>query len=120
MRLDNEHTTINNIKVSIILPVYNCETYLNRCLDSLLNQTFENIEIIAINDGSTDRSLEILDIYAKNDNRIKVINKKNTGVSDTRNIGLDESKGDYIVFVDSDDWIELNMIEDMSSQLENL
>ena len=75
-------------KVSIIVPVYNVEKYLERCLDSLINQSFHDIEILAINDGSTDRSLEILKKYESTDNRIKIINNSNVGVSETRNIGI--------------------------------
>lgn len=100
-------------KVSIIVPVYNVEKYLERCLDSLINQSFHDIEILAINDGSTDRSLEILKKYESTDNRIKIINNSNVGVSETRNIGIMESKGEFIVFVDSDDWIDKDMIEKM-------
>ena len=100
-------------KVSIIVPVYNVEKYLERCLDSLINQSFYDIEILAINDGSTDRSLEILKRYESRDNRIKIIDNPNVGVSETRNIGIMESKGEFIVFVDSDDWIDKDMIENM-------
>lgn len=101
------------IKVSIIIPVYNVQTYLRKCLDSVINQTFKDIEIILVNDGSTDESLNICQEYSKNDNRIKVINKKNEGVSKSRNIGLIYSQGEYISFIDSDDWIELDMIEEL-------
>lgn len=100
-------------KVSIIVPIYNVEKYLERCLDSLISQSFHDIEILAINDGSTDRSLEILKRYESTDNRIKIINNSNVGVSETRNIGIIESKGEFIVFVDSDDWIDKDMIEKM-------
>ena len=77
-----------NIEVSVIVPVYNVEKYLNRCMDSLINQTFSNIEIIALNNGSTDKSLDILNYYAYKDKRIRVINNKNIGVSKSRNIGI--------------------------------
>lgn len=100
-------------KVSIIVPVYNVEKYLERCLDSLINQKLKDIEIICVNDGSTDSSLEILKKYAEKDFRIKVIDKKNTGVSDCRNLAIKESKGEFLVFVDSDDWIDLNMLDIM-------
>ena len=106
-------------KVSIIVPVYNVEKYLERCLDSLINQSFHDIEILAINDGSTDRSLEILKKYESTDNRIKIINNSNVGVSETRNIGIMESKGEFIVFVDSDDWIDKDMIEKMYKFMTN-
>lgn len=98
-------------KVSIIVPIYNVERYLDRCIDSLMNQTFDDIEIIALNNGSTDKSLDILNYYAYKDKRIRIINNKNIGVSKSRNIGIKEAKGEYIVFVDSDDWIDSNMIE---------
>ncbi|RDY27444.1 glycosyltransferase family 2 protein [Romboutsia weinsteinii] len=104
---------MNNIYVSIIVPVYNSEKYIGRCIESLLNQTLEEIEIIVINDGSTDKSKEIIDSYAQADIRIKVINKKNGGVSSARNMGIDASNGQYITFVDSDDWCEPDMFEKM-------
>lgn len=98
-------------KVSVIMPVYNTEQYLNRCLDSLLSQTLKDIEIICVDDGSTDRSLEILKKYASIDNRIKIIQKENSGVGDSGNKGLDEAKGEYVCFVDSDDWIDIDFLE---------
>ncbi len=97
-------------KVSVIVPVYNVEKYLERCIESLINQTFDDIEIIALNNGSTDKSLDILNYYAHKDKRIRVINNKNIGVSKSRNIGIEEAIGEYISFVDSDDWIDSNMI----------
>lgn len=100
-----------NIDVSIVVPIYNVEKYLNRCLDSLINQSFKDIEIIALNNGSTDNSLNILKEYAEKDKRIRVIDNDNLGVSEARNIGIREAKGKYIVFVDSDDWIDIDMIE---------
>ena len=106
-------------KVSVIVPVYNCENYLERCMNSLINQSLEDIEIIAVNDGSTDGSLDILTRYQQLDNRIKIIDKENTGVSDSRNKGIEISDSKYIVFVDSDDWIELNMLKDMYIKAEN-
>ena len=99
----------HRVKVSIIVPVYNVEKYLRRCMDSLISQTLGDIEIIAINDGSTDGSLKILEEYRDKDERVKIIDKKNTGVSDSRNQGIDISKGEYILFVDSDDWIDVDM-----------
>ena len=95
-----------NEKISIIVPVYNTEKYLNKCLDSLVNQTYKNIEIICVNDESPDNSLSILEEYAKKDSRVRVINKKNAGASEARNTGLSEASGEYIMFLDSDDWIE--------------
>ena len=97
--------------VSIIVPVYNVESYLAMCLDSLTCQSFEDIEIICINDGSTDNSLEILEHYQKFDRRIKIINKENGGLSSARNAGIKAANGDYILFVDSDDWISSNAVE---------
>lgn len=98
-------------KVSIIIPVFNTEIHLEKCLNSVLNQTLKDIEIICINDGSTDNSLEILEKFAKNDKRIKIINQKNKGQSCARNAGVKLAKGEYIGFVDSDDWVEETMFE---------
>lgn len=98
-------------KVSIIVPIYNTEKYLERCLQSLINQDYKNIEIILINDGSNDNSLAICNKYKNKDNRIIVIDKEHTGVADTRNIGLREATGDYIGFVDSDDYIDKDMFK---------
>ena len=100
-------------KVSVIIPVYNTERYLEECLDSICGQTYKNIEIILINDGSTDNSLKICESYKSKDNRIIIINKENTGVSDSRNIGIEKSTGKYIFFLDSDDYLEKNTIENM-------
>lgn len=100
-----------SILFSIIVPVYNVENYIKNCLESLIKQTYYNIEIICINDGSTDNSLQILREYKKKDKRIKVINQKHYGVSHTRNNGIRISKGDFITFVDSDDFIDLNVFE---------
>lgn len=100
--------------VTIIVPVYNVEKYLKKCVDSILNQTYKNIEVILIDDGSSasDKSPIICDEYAKKDKRIKVIHKINGGLSSARNAGLDIAKGDYIYFVDSDDWIDKDTIKD--------
>lgn len=97
--------------VSVIVPIYNNERDLKRCVDSIVNQTYKKIEIILIDDGSTDNSASICDEYMKIDNRIKVIHKKNGGVSQSRNFGLKESTGKKIIFVDSDDYIANNYIE---------
>lgn len=99
----------NKINVSIIVPIYNKEKFLKKSITSLLEQTLKNIEIILVNDGSTDRSLEICKKFAKNDKRIRVINQKNGGVSVARNKGIYIAKGEYIGFVDPDDWIEKDM-----------
>lgn len=95
--------------ISIVVPVYNAETYLSRCIDSILSQTYKNLEIILIDDGSTDSSQEICRIYRNKDNRVKVIHQKNKGVSAARNRGLFHAAGDYLGFVDADDWIEPDM-----------
>jgi len=102
-----------SIKVSVIIPVYNGEKYLKKCLDSVVNQTYDNIEIIIINDGSIDNSLNIIKSYSKKDKRIKLIDKINEGQAKARNIALENVTGDYCLFVDSDDYIELNMISDL-------
>lgn len=99
--------------VSIIVPVYNVEKYLEKCLDSLIKQTYRNLQIILVDDGSGDSSGTICDRYAGQDNRIQVIHKKQSGVSAARNTGLEAVKGSYICFADSDDWIDEKMIETM-------
>ena len=97
-------------KVSVIIPIYNTEKYLRKCLDSVCNQTLSDIEIICVNDCSTDNSLEILEEYASKDNRIKLIDfKENKGAAVARNAGIDEAKGEYIGFVDSDDFVDETM-----------
>lgn len=100
-----------NFKISIIVPVYKVEKYLNRCIDSILNQSYKNIEVILVDDGSPDNCGKICDEYLLKDNRIRVIHKENGGLSSARNAGLDIATGDYIGFVDSDDWIEPKMYE---------
>ncbi|WP_160689425.1 glycosyltransferase [Clostridium sp. C2-6-12] len=100
-----------NDLISIIVPVYNVEKYLPQCINSLINQTFKNLEIILVDDGSLDTSGEICDEFSKIDNRIIVIHKENNGLSSARNAGLEIAKGDYIGFVDSDDWLDENMYE---------
>lgn len=99
------------IKVSVIIPVYNTENYLEKCLDSVINQKLKDIEIICINDGSTDNSLKILEKYAEKDDRIVLINKKNTGIGASRNIGMKYATGEYIAFLDSDDWLNDNIYD---------
>ena len=94
------------IEISIIVPVYNTEKYIIRCINSVLKQTFRNWELILIDDGSIDSSGKICDFFQKKDNRIKVIHKKNEGVSIARNLGITLSKGNYITFIDSDDWVD--------------
>ncbi len=104
----------NNIKFSIVVPIYNVEKYLSKCLDSLVNQTYSNIEIICVNDGSTDSSLQILEEYARKDERIKIINQENQGVSAARNNGIDNATGDYFLFVDPDDLLDIHASETLT------
>ena len=100
-----------NIVISIIIPVYNVEKWLNKCIDSILVQSYKNFEIILVNDGSTDKSGDICDKYSKEDNRIKVFHNKNKGLSYSRNFGVKNSNGKYVMFVDSDDFIsDINII----------
>lgn len=106
-------------KFSIIIPVYNVEKYLDRCILSCINQTYKDFEIILINDGSKDNSGGICDKYAKKDSRIKVIHQENAGVSTARNVGLKNTSGEYIIFVDSDDFVELNMLEKLNNILDH-
>lgn len=101
----------NSSKISVIIPCYKVETFLPQCLDSVINQTLKDIEIICVNDGSPDNSLEILKQYALHDNRIKIINQKNHGLSYSRNAALKIAKGEYVLFVDSDDWIRKDACE---------
>lgn len=104
--------------ISIIVPVYNMENYLDRCMDTILNQTYKNLEIILVDDGSTDKSAQMCDDYARKDSRIKVVHKVNGGLSDARNAGLKLVTGEYIGYVDSDDWIEYDMYEKMYNACE--
>lgn len=104
-------------KISVIVPVYNSEQYLNKCLDSIINQSYNNLEIIIVNDGSTDSSLHICQKYERNDSRIIVINKPNEGVSMARNAGLKIATGEYIGFVDSDDTITITMYEQLYTNM---
>ena len=104
-------------KISVIVPVYNVDKYLRKCLDSIVNQTFTDMEIICINDGSTDKSLNILEEYASKDNRIIIINQENQGQGVARNRGIDAASGEYISFIDSDDFIELDMLETIYNKI---
>ena len=99
---------------SIIVPVYNVEKYLNTCVESLINQSYTDYEIILVDDGSKDSSGHMCDEYAKHDTKIKVVHQKNGGLSCARNTGIKEAKGEYLVFVDSDDWIDLNALNDLA------
>ncbi len=105
-------------KISVIIPVYKVEKYLKRCVESVINQTYKNIEIILVNDGSPDKCGEICDKYSRIDSRIKVIHKENGGLSSARNSALDISSGDYIMFVDSDDWISKNSLEQLNEYID--
>ena len=102
---------MDTLLVSVIVPVYNVAPYLEQCLDSIVNQTYQNLEIILVDDGSTDESGAICDRYAEQDGRIQVVHKENGGLSSARNVGLDKMTGEWVLFVDSDDWIELNTLE---------
>lgn len=108
----------SNKLVSIIVPIYNVEKYLEKCVCSILNQDYNNLEVILVNDGSTDKSLEICERLQKKDNRIKIINQKNLGVSAARNNGFYYSKGDYICFIDSDDIMEIDMVSTLVKLLQ--
>ena len=103
--------------ISIIVPVYKVEPYIHQCIRSILNQTYRDIEILLIDDGSTDKCGEICEEYARIDSRIQVFHTENKGLSAARNLGLMEAKGEYIGFVDSDDWIEPDMYESLLRQL---
>ena len=102
-----------NVKISVVLPVYNVANYLRKCLDSLVNQTFKDFEVICVNDGSTDLSLGILEGYALSDSRFKIISQENKGLSGARNTGIQHVRGEYVLFVDSDDWLEENALEEL-------
>ncbi len=104
--------------INIIVPIYNSKKYIERCVDSILNQTYQNFELILINDGSTDNSLNVINKY-KNNSKIKIIDKKNEGVAKTRNLGIDMSKGKYIMFIDNDDYIDSDYIYNYYNAIEN-
>lgn len=104
-----------DILVSVIIPVYNVEAYLGRCVDSVLNQTYGNLEVILVDDGAKDASGAICDDYARRDSRVRVIHKENGGLSSARNAGIDAAGGTYLEFVDSDDWLEPDAVESMLS-----
>ncbi len=103
--------------ISVIVPVYNVENYIAKCLDSILNQTFSNIEIICVNDGSTDNSRKILEEYKNKDCRIKIVDKKNGGLSSARNAGMKVATGEFYSFIDSDDWIDITMLEKLYNNM---
>ena len=108
---------MENLKFSIIVPIYNVEQYLKCCIESILKQSYKNIEIILVDDGSPDNCGQICEDYKKLDKRVKVIHKQNGGLSDSRNVGIDACSGDYIIFLDSDDYFESDFIKDLSLNL---
>ena len=103
--------------ISVIVPVYKVEPYIRKCVDSILGQTFSDIQVILVDDGSPDQCGKICDEYAKQDNRVEVIHKENGGLSDARNAGIPYAKGEYIIFLDSDDYIENDMFEYMYTRM---
>ena len=102
--------------ISVVVPVFNAEKYVNRCIDSILNQTYENLEVILVNDGSVDGSVKICEKWQKLDNRVKLITQENAGVSAARNTGIENATGDYIAFVDNDDWLRPEMFKNLVKQ----
>lgn len=102
-------------KISVIVPIYKVEVYINKCIDSIINQSYKNIEVILVDDGSPDKCGEIANSYSKKDSRVKVIHKENGGLSDARNCGMKYATGEYVLFVDSDDWISEEMIDTLVS-----
>lgn len=102
--------------ISVIIPIYNAEEYLKECVDSVVNQTYENLDVVLVDDGSTDSSSKMCDKYHRNDERVQVIHKENGGLVSAWKSGVEKAKGEYLVFLDSDDWIDLFMIEDMVKQ----
>lgn len=110
---------IKNPKISIVIPVYNTEKYLKKCLDSLRFQTYENLEFICVDDGSVDNSFSILKLYEQMDNRFKIYQSEHKGTSVARNLGIDKSTGDYISFIDSDDWVFLTLYQTFVKGLEH-
>lgn len=104
--------------VSVIVPVFNAEKYLHKCINSILHQTYQKIELILIDDGSTDSSSKICDLYSQNDVRVKVIHQKNAGQAAARNRGIEESNGDFIMFADNDDYLDEKLIENLSDSIQ--
>ena len=108
----------NQPKISIIIPIWNTEKYLRKCLASVVNQTYTNLEIICINNGSTDSCADIIKEFAANDKRIKTIYQEHTSLGEARNRGLDSATGDYITFVDSDDWLDTEALKEVLDRME--
>ena len=106
-------------KISVIVPVYQTEQYLSKCLDSILNQSLKELEVIVIDDGSKDNSPKIIDEYARRDSRIRVVHKANEGQGIARNIGIDMASAKYVTFVDSDDWVDTNVYENILNRIED-
>ena len=106
--------------ISVIVPIYKVEQYLRQCVDSILNQTHSALEVILVDDGSPDGSGKICDEYAARDSRVRVIHKKNGGLSDARNAGIEIARGDYIAFVDSDDWLDIDALKKVLAKLTTL
>lgn len=117
--MDNEENKVKGKKISVIVPVYNTEKYIERCLRSIIKQTYQNIEIIIVDDGSIDRTVEFCMHYQQIDSRIVVLTKKNGGAGSARNLGLKNASGDYISFIDSDDYVEEQMLEVLVRVLED-
>lgn len=111
MQLKGGFRIVKKYKISVIIPVYNAEKYLRKCINSIINQTFKDIEIVCVNDGSTDKSLEILKEYSLNIPNIKVVCQKNKGILESRIIGYQHATGEYIAWVDNDDFIATDMYE---------
>lgn len=106
-------------KIAVIIPCYNAEQYISRCLDSILNQIYRDFEIVVIDDGSTDNTLNIVELYLRKNNCIKVIKKSNEGVSSARNMGINQVEGEFLTFVDADDYVEPNFLEELIKVAEN-
>ena len=102
---------MDNVKISVVVPVYNAEPFLKEAMESVLNQTFKNFEVLCVNDGSKDNSLEILNDFASKDQRVRIFDKPNGGCGSARNMGLDNVRGEYIYFFDPDDYIDSNTFE---------
>lgn len=113
-----ERNALKDCLISIIVPIYNAERYLSSCIESIINQTYRNIELVLVDDGSTDRSFDIYNYYAKSDSRIITIKERHQGLVSARRLGVNKAKGLYCIFVDSDDWIELNLVETALAQTE--
>ena len=115
MKLNDENSSV---AISIIIPIYNTEMYLTRCIESVETQTFKEWELILIDDGSTDDSLQLCEKFAQKDNRIRVIHTENLGVSMARNLGINEANGKCITFIDADDWVDTAFLEILWNNLQ--